>query len=490
MQNSNIIHKQIIDINSYQNVDGVALQKTTEDFCKFKLQPRLESLLDQYNWRDHYILIDELLIEVNVGSEEFGETLLTGILSQLETLLDKKIADTREDKPPVLYADRLVESLAFYLTNGYLPWWVQVKNSGEWQKILRLLFSETRSNANWSILKTAIKTPIARERLLAELTQGQVWRLIELVSDFFGDEFEGVKDDVRRLTEIVPGPKEIGVFPGSVQNILMLSIATQSQPETITLMIIKNLYEELRKVFVSDYSLLKKVSLRSDLFQNVVNKLLSETFSETRIKQEKLPIPKLPHRTALLNSIKSPVSGLVESAKVDVRPSIIVDQDLVEIYIGNAGLCLLAPYLPGFFRNLSLIKDDKILNLNKAVSLLNYMVDSSKKFADFEVVLPKIFCGAGLDTVFQRFRPSAEDKKQCHHLLNAVITNWGVLKNTSIEGLQQSFLQRGGKLSRRQDNWLLSLEQKPYDMLLKQLPWSINMIRHTWMKEMVLVEWV
>ena len=91
MQNSNIIHKQILDINSYQNVDGIALQKTTEDFCKFKLQPRLESLLDQYNWRDHYILIDELLIEVNVGSEEFGETLLTGILSQLEILLDKKI---------------------------------------------------------------------------------------------------------------------------------------------------------------------------------------------------------------------------------------------------------------------------------------------------------------------------------------------------------------------------------------------------------------
>ena len=486
MRKSNIVHKQIIDINCYQNVDGISLQKTTEDFCKFKLQPRLESLLDQYNWRDHYILIDELLIEVNVGSEEFGETLLTGILSQLETLLDNKIADTRKDKLPVLYADRFVETLAFYLTNGYLPWWVQVKNSGEWQKNLKRFFSETQSNANWGILKTAIKTPIACERLLAELTEGQVWRFIELVSDFSVDELKGIKEDVRRLTEIIPGPKKIGFFPGSVQNILMVFIATQSQQEPITLLIIKNLYEELRKVFVSDYSLLKKVSLRSDLFQIVLNKLLSET----RFKQEKLPIPKLPHRTASLNFMKSHVSGLVESAKVDVRPSIIVDLDLVEIYIGNAGLCLLAPYLPGFFRNLSLIKEDKILNLNKAVSLLNFMVDSSKKFADFEVLLPKIFCGAGLDTVSQRFRLSAEDKKQCHDLINAVITNWGVLKNTSIEGLQKSFLQRDGKLSRRQDNWLLTVEQRPYDMLLKQLPWSINMIRHTWMKEMVLVEWV
>jgi hypothetical protein len=80
--------------------------------------------------------------------------------------------------------------------------------------------------------------------------------------------------------------------------------------------------------------------------------------------------------------------------------------------------------------------------------------------------------------------------KEADEMLLALIEHWSVLKNTSIDGLRESFLKRSGKLSIENNNWLLQIEQRPYDMLLQQLPWGISMIKLPWMKKLLITEWV
>jgi hypothetical protein len=65
----------------------------------------------------------------------------------------------------------------------------------------------------------------------------------------------------------------------------------------------------------------------------------------------------------------------------------------------------------------------------------------------------------------------------------------GVPVNKTVEGLQKSFLQREGKLVRQDKDWILQVEQKPFDMVLASLPWSIGIIKNTWMEGMLWVEW-
>jgi hypothetical protein len=80
--------------------------------------------------------------------------------------------------------------------------------------------------------------------------------------------------------------------------------------------------------------------------------------------------------------------------------------------------------------------------------------------------------------------------KEVDEMLLSLIEYWAVLKNTSIDGLRESFLKRNGKLSRLNDEWLLQVEQKPFDMLVQQLPWSISMIKLPWMTHLLKTEWV
>ena len=87
-----------------------------------------------------------------------------------------------------------------------------------------------------------------------------------------------------------------------------------------------------------------------------------------------------------------------------------------------------------------------------------------------------------------QLRASREIRKD--EVLLSVIEHWNILQNTSVEGLRQSFLQRNGKLSYNGSEWLLQVEQQPYDMLLQHLPWNISMIKLPWMEQMLKTEWI
>ena len=70
-----------------------------------------------------------------------------------------------------------------------------------------------------------------------------------------------------------------------------------------------------------------------------------------------------------------------------------------------------------------------------------------------------------------------------------MIANWKVLGNTSVAGLRESFLQRGGSLKRHDEAWRLQVEPRAFDMLLDQLPWGYSTIKHPWMERVIHVDW-
>lgn len=168
-------------------------------------------------------------------------------------------------------------------------------------------------------------------------------------------------------------------------------------------------------------------------------------------------------------------------------------QDGTYFYIQNAGVILIHPFLPAFFKNLKLVEKGQFVNdpaTQKAVHLIWYLATGTTNPTESDLVLPKFLCGVPLNYPLERrIEITTEDQEEANNLLQAVIDHWQVLKSTSPDGLREGFLQRDGKLELRQGSWYLQVEQKAIDVLLDRLPWNLSIIKLSWMLEMLKVEW-
>ena len=199
--------------------------------------------------------------------------------------------------------------------------------------------------------------------------------------------------------------------------------------------------------------------------------------------------------SAPVNQGEKGPQGLEEHQEKEIRQSLLrtvlgITDEENAIYIANSGLMILAPFLPVFFKRMDLLQNDGIADYPKAILLLHYLATGDTTAAEYETVLPKILCGLEPEHPVNLQREWQEGwAAECRDLLRSVIEYWSILKDTSLEGLRDAFLQRKGKLSKGEREWLLQVEQKPYDMLLQQLPWNISMIQLGWMKTMIRTEW-
>lgn len=169
--------------------------------------------------------------------------------------------------------------------------------------------------------------------------------------------------------------------------------------------------------------------------------------------------------------------------------------DMMEetIYIGNAGLVLLHPFLSPYFTRLGLLESKEFTGeaaQYRAVHLLQYLVDGLEEHPEQELALNKLLCGLPVDEpVPLRLTLTDQEKEVSDELLHVVRVQWEKLKNTSIEGLRVSFLQRPGALTEMEEGWKLRVEQRTYDVLLQTLPWGLGMIKLSWMKKIIYTEW-
>ena len=74
-------------------------------------------------------------------------------------------------------------------------------------------------------------------------------------------------------------------------------------------------------------------------------------------------------------------------------------------------------------------------------------------------------------------------------LFEALLRQWTKLGNTSVEGVQVSFLQRDGALTEMQDGWRLRVQQRGIDVLIPFLPWGYGILRLPWMQTTIYTEW-
>ncbi|MDO6686775.1 MULTISPECIES: contractile injection system tape measure protein [unclassified Agarivorans] len=205
---------------------------------------------------------------------------------------------------------------------------------------------------------------------------------------------------------------------------------------------------------------------------------------------------------ALYEVVKQQLTAASTDKITDVDATLIQSDPLVPVansepepiqqaVLSNAGLVLLAPFIPMLFERLHLVEKQQFvspLSQQLAVNVLQHLLGIDD-YSDTDLSLNKLICGMEIASPVVCSPASEEHKPLLESLLNEAVRQWSALGKTSVMGLRDSFLLRNGVLSRQEELWQLQVEVKPYDMLLDKLPWGYGMVKFSWMKSAIQVNW-
>src|SRR6185312_4574080 len=163
------------------------------------------------------------------------------------------------------------------------------------------------------------------------------------------------------------------------------------------------------------------------------------------------------------------------------------------VFVVHAGTVLLHPFLRSLFTRLQLIEGNAFADLQaqeQCLYLIHYLAAGNTEPKEYELMLAKLLCAWPIETpVPAGILLPEEFLQEAKDMLQAAIAQWEILKNTSVAGLREAFLQRPGKLFSRNGNLYLRVEKSSVDILLDYLPWGLGMIMLPWMKDILRVEW-
>ncbi|MET3026066.1 contractile injection system tape measure protein [Flavobacterium sp. UW10123] len=203
----------------------------------------------------------------------------------------------------------------------------------------------------------------------------------------------------------------------------------------------------------------------------------------------------------LSNNSKYETSNIQERAidkkdssfeKEKVRNENLFEDAISESYVNNAGLVLIHPFLKSLFENCKLLNKDNIINDPEiAAHLLHYIATGKEQDYENAMVFEKFLCNIPIDEPIERNIVLSEQmKKESGTMLQAVLSNWDIMKKSSAELLQNEFLQRPGKLNiNGYESPVITMERKTQDVLLDKLSWNLSIIKLAWKKRIIYVNW-
>lgn len=503
----NIIRKQTLQFQYNGNTDGFALQKEVSNWCNFTLIPEIEQQLEVFSLSDDYISIDKLEIDATVDSDDWKLKIKDELIFELKQKLNNYKSESSESSDAAEgKIAKLDELIIYYLKTGRLPWWGKAFLDSGLNSVLHNWaseqFSEKRSKYVRSEFEQILNKKVA-ERLVNQLSEKVFFQFIqEIYSETaekiqqFGIFFQNViqknlsVDEKRRITKpiLVQLLENLVISKGKIEpeklvKVIYTELETiQVSPKILRLQRVKELEPSNRFVAVWNTiveSELKKQNLKSQTRKTKVQKQKQAEQEQKRTKAEE----KLRAEQQIKKLLKP---------KTDGDESEETEAELQEgIYIDNAGVVILAAFIPTLFEKLKLTDKEKIIRPDLALLIIQYAVSGKTIVEEHELVLPKILCGLDIDSpVDTNIEITEEQMAEVNSMLQSLIDYWEALKDTSVDGLREAFLLRNGKLSQVNNEWLLLVEQKAFDVLIERIPWSISMIKLPWMESLLKTEWV
>ncbi|WP_217471318.1 contractile injection system tape measure protein [Photorhabdus akhurstii] len=160
--------------------------------------------------------------------------------------------------------------------------------------------------------------------------------------------------------------------------------------------------------------------------------------------------------------------------------------------VSNAGILVLWPMLSALFNQLSLLETQKFIHRQaqfSAVNFLDYLIWGTKETPAERKILNNILCGLMTDETTESVLIEPEKQLVTEQWLDAVISQLPAWKKLSRNDARQLFLQRPGELLINEQETKITVQHQPFDVLLTDWPWPLNIAKLPWLDRPLLIDW-
>jgi len=475
-----LVKKQVIEITCSKRTDAFRMQQLISNHYWQDIVPLLSTVFNEISDEGKVTRIDKLEIDLGFISEkEMCEVRWNDeILSRIKTQLYEKLVGKEKDKIIVHEVARMsiCKQWLFYMQKGYLPWNVLRIDEAWYYKVLEVLASDFTAIAE--LRKLIKQNPGAIRRIIEQHEESYLIKLVEVLTAVSQRELAEMVEALVQLVSshaiiptLVPGKKKDESKRRIWYWVLELAATEQDRPASLQLI------EKLLIQNTTHYDISRIISDANPSFFTIILPAVTKLYQKPELFSE--------------NQVGLQNEKLINKDKSESKSESGIDEE--GIFVQHAGLVLIHPFLYSLFKHLKLITDSKFAHKTdqqKAIYLLHYIASGSALAEEHELVVPKVLCEWPVDMPVEKNIEITEDElSEADSMLQAAIEQWPVLKNTSIEGLREAFLQRNGKLFTKNEKLHLQVEVTTIDVLLDQLPWNLSMIKLPWMKAILRVDW-
>lgn len=510
VKRSHIIQRQTFELSASGNGINLNWEQRASDCVRDILNPCIEECFNEVSLASHHLIIDKL--DIDLGSftgDEFERTVaqrLRELLNlHLQVCIKTPFEDTQErlkineeNSPAKLisHSQAIQLALQHFLTGGKLPWWYSVESNSILVDELFETAWMSEITETHELRHTLQNSEYARIRLANHFTIEWIaefletiglrgkdaliqWQLIERISI----SFPGLKALLQQhfwtqwiITSI--GKKEF-------TDIALIITKTTKGNTQLTIQIaqvIKNICKEQHfpDTFITHV-------------EHEIEKIITGT-PENKLTQQQALLPQ--HSSHKIDSNKQTIEQILDEISSPKKIKTKTSEELEEegLIIAAAGLVILHPFLQELFSSNGLLEKNKWASdaaSHRAVKYLSYLSYSNENAPEYDLVFHKTLAGIDVETALEADLPLTETEiASCNELLDAVITHWKALRNTSADGLREAFLQREGKISLAEKGYIIHVAHKPQDILLSHLPWGCGMIKLPWLDKIIHVTWI
>jgi hypothetical protein len=525
---THLIHKQKVVVNVSNMDKAFSYQNTLSELFANELKFDIEHVLNEVDQTNEVIRIDKLDIDLGaINGEQFSYEFKVKLLSKLKESLQNISHTQTTNVTLVKQSASLVDSFIFFIKRGSLPWYIKKKTMIAFEEDML----KSLSPSDWMFIADWFKQNVIfykhiTERLVLQFSSGFLKQILSatLNENIEVKEWEILLSDLQYLhkenvventsTPLFHKPFLLQLFNSLFHKNKLHSLdvliaeyllKTISEHEGFikkpfeTRAMEKKLRSKLIKTIIQNIVFFKQknVVIQTLSTEDVLMTNVSKNWSRLRNKFELNNTASLPtinrkeYDDSLIESSASE-SELQETKNIKQLIKSTKEEDA--LFVENCGVILLHPFLESYFNEFSLVENKKFISddaQKRAVLLLHYLCAGLTEVAEFNLVLQKILCGYNIaeESLPNELIISQQEKDESDKLLQSVIDYWPPLKQTSIEGLQKTFLQREGKLIMKDNGWQLTVEQKTVDILLNKLPWGFSTIRLPWMLDLITIDW-
>jgi hypothetical protein len=463
-----IIKKQTIDLMLDRRDDLYRIQQLISEQYWHDVVPALERIFDKVSNERETLYIDKLEIDLGILSKTdiTGRKWTDQFLSEITVQLYEKLATARSGTSGIAKLQSAASGIflqwLFYMEKGYLHWNTR-QADGDWRSQVLEALAGSGENIN-TLKKLLLSNPQMIKRIVQQHPEEFLIRLIEILTTQKHNKLHLILNELEVLIM-----HYINISTG-ISTFTRQALRKKLWENTIDFSA-SNGKEAGTEVIAE--SILQKYIMHPASLQSVLQDISSGLHELKTINKawERKTISSVDKHDKSAGEIEIP--GLQEETETSVSDE---KQSVDEegVFVRNAGLVLLHPFLNTFFNRLQLVNNNRFPDLaeqQKALYLLHYLATGKNEAEEYELVIPKILCAYPLKKPVEKdIRISVKEKEEAGQLLEEAIMQWEVLKNTSPSGLREGFLQRNGKLFTKTTRYISRLKQVPLTYCLTSFP--------------------